>query len=235
MDWLWNVTGNARRNALWLAIAFATGLALALYFLGRPPVPVVRALPTAAPTAAPTPRPSPPVVTATTGLHQRIVIERPLYPPGYGPVASGPAGATSPVAGPGFDPAATPPFERIVIEQDGQASAEAPIVTPPPITPPSPPGPGVITVADPDEPGTIGITVGAFPGNAAVSYEPVSVTLFNTVAVGPSIILNEQMVGLGGAFSPVRFNPHLYLEIGMSQEFKLVPDPQPYVGAGWRF
>lgn len=236
-----------------LLLAFCVGVWLGVWGKGKFLVPDVQfgpapgiIRPMLQPTGKPTPAPAAskgPDTQATT--RTRVVIERPIIwteqsrPGATDPTQTAPRPANSAVQGPtgpnspdnahyhASDPAPSPPspgafaMERIIIETDAGATASAP-------------APQKTEDMSIDTTTPIGVTVGTFPGNVALDVQIGAVSAFG-LSAGPAILVNHKMIGLGGALSFVALSPHLYVSTGVSQPYQLIPDPQPYIGAGWRF
>jgi hypothetical protein len=239
--WLWSSLEPAAKHAVWLALAFVAGvlLVLVLWHPARPLVLASLPTPTLKPGAVATLAPSPPAAVATVSEHQRVVIQRPIYPPGWFDRRPDVPGAPEP----------SPLEETIIVEQDGGATAIAPIVTPAPV-PTAPPTIDGATAGPPTDPGPrggptlpFGVDVGIFPGGVAVDWEIAGLDVgqlvplsgFEGLRLGLSVVGNMNMLGAGGNASLARLHPHLYFGIGELQEFKLLLDPHPYALVGWRF
>ena len=223
---------QARFSAIATVGAFLVGLVLASIVKCQPPGPTpAPAIMRPAP-ASPAPESSPPAVTATAGAKTRVVIERPALP-----VQQMTPASVVQENGPGTnfpDPHLAPGaagllnqglgIERIIIETEGTGTASAPVPTPPP--------PGIVEVDR--GPGAFGVMVGTMPGVLALDYQFMRGELLGHT-LGASVIGNGQMLGAGGGISLPGIDQRLYLGAGAYQEYKLIPDPGLYIGAGWRF
>jgi hypothetical protein len=228
---------RARLTSVLIVAAFLVGLVVASLVKCHLPPPgdrqPLRPLP--AVTDGPAPSATPPAATATAAVKTRVVIERPVprpvscvtsIPQNVTQEASSGAHLPDPAIAPGASGILAQPLEveRIIIETEGISTAVAPVPTPPP----------PVYVTTDARPGAFGVLVGTMPGVVALDYQFARGELLGHT-IGASTIVNGRMLGVGGGISLVEIHDRLYLGAGAYQEYKLIPDPGLYIGAGWRF